>query len=672
MQFVNVVVDNKSKQTDAFYTYKAPDKVKVGQRVKVPFNVHNTIKDAYVVQCNVKPEFEADKIKEITEIDNLSLNEEMINTAIWMKRRYGVKYIDGIKCFVPKGKTVIKDETKAVLRGKEEISCTEKNEDIQLTEEQEKAINQINDSIENDKEDIYLLHGVTSSGKTEVYIQTVAKALECGKTAIVLVPEIALTSQTLDRFIKRFGIDKIALLHSKLTTKERFDQWEKLRSGKAKIAIGARVGVFAPLENIGVIIMDEEHESTYKSDMSPKFDTIDVALKRARYYKGTLVMGSATPSIVSYERAKEGIFKLLTLKKRFNETPLPHVEIVDMREELRSGNKTILSNELFNKMKKTLQDKKQIILFLNRRGYANYVSCRSCGETIMCEDCNISMTYHKSKNALICHYCGKKIPMPKVCPKCGSKYIKQFGIGTEQLEEKLREFFPEATIDRLDLDTGTKKSDIDRILGKFGKKKTDILVGTQLVAKGLDFDNVGLVGVVMADVSLNIPDYRASERTFQLITQVSGRAGRGKEKGEVVVQTYTPEHFAILTASNHAYEEFFQHESALREKMNYPPYTDLIVVNFTSKDKNLANQWANDFVNYIKGASQGLFANNTYSPKEAFGFKGDNAYRCFVLIKSPKGKRDVCVYHINNYMENLAEKRLDCHITIDINPYGNI
>ncbi len=440
-----------------------------------------------------------------------------------------------------------------------------------LTEEQESALQEICEAIHEDRHDIFLLHGVTGSGKTEVYMQAIGEALYKGKTAIMLVPEISLTKQIIDRFIGRFGSQEIAVLHSRLSLGERYDQWMRIREGKVKIVIGARSAVFAPFDNIGVIVIEEEHESTYKSDMTPKYETMEVAIIRAKANKGIVLAGSATPSVVSYSRCEEGIYKKLTLKERYNRVALPQVDLVDMRQELREGNRSVLSRELYLGMSEVLDQGKQVILFLNRRGYSTFVSCRECGYVVKCKDCDISLTHHKERNACVCHYCGHVEAAPVTCPQCGSPHIRYFGTGTEKLEEAVGELFENKKVGRLDLDTIRRKGSLEKILNDFGKGKIDILTGTQIVAKGLDFRNVGMVGIVSADVTLNIPDYRSAERTFQLITQAAGRAGRGDEVGRVVIQTYTPDNYAILAAADQNYQTFYEREIQGRKWMQYPP-----------------------------------------------------------------------------------------------------
>lgn len=668
MNYINVVIDGSSRHTDTLYTYRSEESLPVGAVVRVPFNKGNTIKTAYVFETDVTPDCEASVIKSIDSVvEELSLNREIIETCVWMKRRYGIKYTDAVRCFVPSGKPARKGKEKEPYKDAEgEPQHIEK-----LTEEQQQALSVISEAVSAGRQENFLIHGVTGSGKTEVYMQAIAKVLRQGKTAIMLVPEIALTKQVTDRFIARFGKENIAVLHSKLTARERFDEWMRIRRGEASIVIGARLAVFAPLENIGMIIMDEEHEATYKSDMTPKYETVDIALKRLMHYDGVLVMGSATPSVVSYQRAKEGIYRLLELKNRYNSNPLPKVELVDMREELKAGNRTVFSDRLYRQMVETLAKKQQIILFLNRRGYSTFISCRECGEVLKCPECGISLTYHKKENAGICHYCGKRFPVPQSCPSCGSRYIRFFGSGTEKVEEFTKELFPEREIGRLDLDTAKNGREINSIISRFSKGKTDILIGTQLVAKGLDFKNVGLVGVIAADVSLNIPDYRAAERTFQLVTQVAGRAGRGEEEGLVIVQSYTPDSFALTAAADHDYRGFFDMEVKIREFMDYPPFSDLIQVEFTSQSEQEALECAENCKNYLIRCKIEE-ACNIFSPKLSFHFKGKDSFRYYILIKSPKGLRNKYIHCIGCFGDQLIKNRSRCSMIIDVNPYSTL
>lgn len=667
MKYINVVVDNKSKYTDGFYTYKAELEVSVGDLVVLPFGTSNKEKTGIVCGFVETLDFDEDKVKTILSVKEKGfLSEEIIKTALWMKQRYGIKYYDALRCFIANGKPPKEGKEKEPYKS---LKGKYKKPD-RLTDEQQFAVDQINHSIEDCKQDSFLIHGVTSSGKTQVYMESIEKALSVGKTAIMLVPEISLTKQVIETFVGKFGKEKIAVMHSKLTPRERFDEWKRIKDGKVSIVIGARLGVFAPLDNIGLIIMDEEHETSYKADMTPKYETVDIALKRLGYYKGVLVLGSATPSVVSYSRAKQGIYKLITLKERYNKTPLPKVEIVDMREELKEGNMTIFSRKLYGQISKELEEGRQVILLQNRRGYSNFISCRECGMVMRCPECGISLTYHKTKEKMMCHYCGRSFKVPSECPECESKYIKHFGIGTEQVEEVVKEYFPNAVTDRLDIDALKTRKDLDRILNDFAEGKTDVLIGTQLVAKGLDFTNVGLVGIIAADVGLNIPDYRSSERTFQLITQSAGRAGRGEEQGKVIIQSYDPKNYAITEAASHNYEGFYGKEISIREMLCYPPYSDLIMVNFTSEDEKLAIDCSTRCKNYMERALGDDLAKQILQPRISQNFKGKDAYRYYIFIKCPKGKRNEYVYYLNSFNNILVKERVDCNMDLDINPYS--
>ena len=669
MRYADILVENKSKHTDNLFTYRiGDDSIGIGDRVLIPFGQYNKEKAGYVFRFVEQPDCPEEKVKEVIgRDDSLPLTEEIMTTVGWMKQRYGIKYFDCIHCFIPVGKPPREGKEKEPYKG----LVSDYSRPASLTGEQEAAVSQISEAIEACRQDIFLIHGVTSSGKTEVYMEAIEKCLAMGKTAIMLVPEIALTRQIVERFAGRFGKETLAVMHSKLTVRERYDEWQRIRKGQARIVIGARMGVFAPLKNIGVIIMDEEHEATYKADMTPKYETVDVALKRLKYYDGVLILGSATPSVVSYQRCQEGIYRLIELKKRYNRTPLPKVEVVDMRRELKEGNMTIFSRALYGDMKDALKKGQQVILFQNRRGYSNFISCRECGTVMKCPKCGISLTYHKHSNSAVCHYCGRKFPVPKRCPECDSKYIKFFGIGTEQVEEAAASFFPEASVDRLDLDAMKTRKDMDRILERFSKGETDILIGTQLVAKGLDFQNVGLVGVIAADVTLNIPDYRSSERTFQLVTQVAGRAGRGEEQGTVIVQTYEPDNYALLAAKNHDYKAFFEQEVKLRQFMEYPPFSDLIMVNFTAEEEDVAMAAAERCRLYMENAAGPEHAKQILSPRVAVNFKGED-YRYYILVKCPRGSRNQYMFYLDNFGDILIREKIPCNMNIDVNPYSTM
>lgn len=668
MKYVNVVVSNKSDKTDQFYTYGCDfDDVKIGNKVYVPFNRGNARKEAYVFDVTDEPEKPVKGLKYVDEIDDdIFLTEEMIDTCRWMKSRYLCRYIDAVGCFVPAGKA----SARGIKRKPYEDAVGEAHNIETLTNEQEKALIPLRAAIKENRRELFLLHGVTGSGKTEIFIQSVAEAMNAGRTAIMMVPEISLTKQIIDRFIGRFGAENIAVLHSRLSPGERYDEWIRIRNGEVKVVIGARSAVFAPLENIGVIIMDEEHESTYKSDQTPKYETVEVAIKRITLSQGILILGSATPSVVSFSRADEKIYKKLELTKRYNDVGLPDVEIADMRHELKKGNLTIFSGALYKEIKRVLAEGEKVILFLNRRGYSNFITCRECGEAIRCPVCGISLTYHKGAEKLVCHYCGHAEAVPGACPSCGSKYIKYIGIGTEQVEEAVKEMFPVANAARLDFDTIRHKGSMEKVLSRFAKGKKDILIGTQLVAKGLDFKDVGLVGIISADVTLNIPDFRAAERTFQLITQASGRAGRGDRKGKVIIQAYAPDNYAVRFAANYDFEGFYEKEIAMRRMMNYPPFSDLVQLVFSSKDQDAARAggelWRKEILILLGGSDKNVF------PLQAAPINRiKDTYRYSMLIKSLKGKRALFAEVLRQVKEkHIYDRNKKYNVAIDYNPYS--
>lgn len=668
MKYIDVVIDNKSEHTDVLYTYGCDnDDIQIGQKVYVPFARGNKVREAYVFAISDEPDREYKNLKYVDSLDDdISLSREIIDTCKWMKHRYLCKYIDAVKCFTPAG-----SKSK---RGKERNPYKEaKGEAViieQLTAEQQHAVAEITSAIDCGEHERFLLHGVTGSGKTEVYMRAAQHCINHGRSVIMLVPEISLTTQIIDRFIGRFGAERIAVLHSKLSMGERYDEWMRIRSGQVDIVIGARSAVFAPLENPGLIIIDEEHETTYKSDMTPKYDTVEVALKRLQTHKGVLVCGSATPSVVTTYRAEQGIYKKLMLTERYNRVALPDVEVVDMRQELKNGNKSMISQMLYDEIGENLRQGKQIILFLNRRGYSTFISCRECGTVLECPHCGISLTYHKENDRARCHYCGHEIVPPKQCPECGSKYIRYFGVGTEKVEETVKEMFPDAAVERLDLDSVRKKGSIDAMLSRFRKGKTDILIGTQLVAKGLDFRNVGLVGIISADVTLHIPDFRSPERTFQLITQAAGRAGRGDDVGRVIIQSYTPENYAVQRASAQDYSGFYEEEVQLRQLMGYPPYSDLFQVVFAAKNESDARNGAQRWYEQITGIMCEEDGLNVFRPQPAPMNKIKETYRYCMLIKCPQGKRKSYAEMLEIIKEKNKDKKNVYSVTVDINPYS--
>lgn len=496
-------------------------------------------------------------------------------------------------------RNLIEEYKKEVNR--EPVENPYKTNKLALNDEQQEALKSIQ---ETDKV-VSLLHGLTGSGKTEVYLNLTSKVIEDGGQVIVLVPEIGLTPQMIERFKSWFG-NEVAIIHSKLSAGERYDEYRKVLNDQVKVVVGVRSAVFVPFKNLKMIIVDEAHDSSYDFHDNLKYDTIEVAINRMKD-RGKVVLGSATPSVESYFYAKKGFYNLCQLKNRAKKGAfLPDTEIVDMRDELIMGNVSIFSRELKKAIEEKLNNKEQIILFLNRRGFSNFISCRSCGEVIKCDDCDISMTYHKAKNRLICHYCGKTKPLPKLCPSCGSKFIKQFGVGTQRVEEEVKKYFPKARVLRMDRDTTGKKNSFNEFYEKIKNKEADVIIGTQMVSKGFDFEDVTLVGIVAADMSLYISDYKARERTFQLITQVSGRAGRASKKGKVIIQTYSPDSEIINYSAKGDYEDFYQYEIEERKTFLYPPYTKLIELEFSSYDENLTQVWAEKFLQQMSIDLKGM------------------------------------------------------------------
>ena len=529
-----------------------------------------------------------------------------------------------------------------------------------LNDEQKKCFDGINFFIENNEYSSNLIYGITGSGKTEIYMQLIEKVLEKGKRALVLVPEISLTPQMVDRFLARFG-EVVAVLHSKLSIGERFDEWNRIKENKAKIVIGARSAIFAPMEDVGIIIIDEEHDSSYKSDMIPRYNAKDLAMYIAKQKEIPLVLGSATPEITTFYEAKNRNINLYTLTKRANNMNLPEVEIVDLRQELAYGNKSMFSYKLQEAIKKNIDNKKQTILFLNRRGYSTFIMCRSCGYIVKCKNCNIPLTYHSFGNTLKCHYCGYETSSVKVCPECQSEKIKYFGTGTQKVEEELKKMFPDITTIRMDIDTVSKKNSHEEILSEFKEKNIDCLIGTQMVVKGHHFPNVTLVGVIAADSSINSDDYKSVERGFQTLVQVAGRSGR-EETGKVIIQTYNPDHYAIIDAQKQDYDIFYSQEIELRKMLNYPPFCDIIVIRFSGENvKEIQNVSKKVYDNINNLNEDGLFI---YKPVPAPIDKIKNKYRWRIILKCKLTSRvlDIIKYGI----ENSGVK--DTSIVVDINP----
>ena len=569
-------------------------------------------------------------------------------------------------------KTLCKNEyveivEKQVERDPFQNKSIQKTNNLKLTEEQESAYQAVADSIDDYMNSEFLLYGVTGSGKTEVYLQLIQKVLEMGKSSIVLVPEISLTPQTVDRFISRFGQDIVAVLHSKLSVGERFDQWQKIKNGQAKIIIGARSAIFAPVEDLGIIIIDEEHDNSYKSEMNPRYNAKEVARYLAKKANIPVVFGSATPDMHTYYKAQNGDIELLELTKRANNSNLAQIEIVDLRQELINGNRSMISTKLHTAIEENLKNKRQTILFLNRRGFSTFIMCRDCGYTAKCKHCNITLTYHSKPERLKCHYCGYESNVIKECPECKSKNIRYFGTGTQKLETEINKLFPQASTIRMDVDTVSKKNSHEDILNKFKNENVDILIGTQMVVKGHHFPNVTLVGVIAADGSMNIEDFRASERTFQILTQVAGRAGRENLPGKVIIQTYNPDSYAIEFAEKQDYKLFYNTEITLRKQLKYPPFCDIILIGFSSENEQKIKLVSTKIHQYLKNKiQQDNIPIILYKPVPSPIDKIKNKFRWRMIIKCKFGN-DI-VKTLNECMSENQTRNSDVRITMDVNP----
>jgi len=642
--FAQVIVDIAHSQVDKIFEYTCTDDLSAGTRVKVPFG--GRVIDGFVIGVSRTSSYPAEKLKPIAEVfdEPPALVAECMTLMQKVADRYRVPKAVALRLFLPsemrlgkvgevyKSYAVFKGEDVTIssaakkqaqafafMREKCEYGYTElcdmfgraavnalcikgalglekrkmsrspfkglpeKGCERVLTAAQQNAL----DTIYNSNKSVHLIHGVTGSGKTEVYLNVIAREIQNGRTAIFLVPEISLTPQMLSQLRSRFG-SAAAILHSGLSAGERFDEWWRLRSGEAKIAIGARSAVFAPLENIGAIIIDEEHDSSYISESAPRYSTLEIAEMRAEYNGAKLILGSATPSVETYVKAVEGAYGLINMPERINKKPLPEIIIADMRREVRRGNNTSFSKALRDELDETLKLGNQAIIFLNRRGYSRTVLCRDCGYVAKCENCDVTLTYHSEENCLKCHYCGAKYHMLTECPDCGGKHVLYSGTGTQRVVADLKTMFPSARILRMDNDTVSGKDGHYKILKQFAERQADILVGTQMIAKGHDFPSVTLVGILDADMSLQFSDYRSGERTFQLITQVSGRSGRAGDKGKVVLQTCSPENYILRYATAYDYAGFFKNEIALRKATGFPPYSLIVRIMVTSEDNNKA------------------------------------------------------------------------------------
>jgi len=603
--------------------------------------------------CVSKNNLQSKVLSFLSEFDGASVNEIKMFLEI---------NLSPIRALEKKGLVQIFD--KEVKRDVLDFSCVKNTNPFVPNDEQKSAIEFIKKSFYSKEKKPVLIHGVTGSGKTEVYMQIIDEVLKNGRQAIVLVPEIALTPQTVGRFMSRFG-KRVSVTHSRLSYGERFDQWKKAREGEISVMIGPRSAVFTPFSNLGIIIIDEEHEHTYKSETTPKYDAREVACELGRIRGALVIFGSATPDISTYYKATTGEFDLVTIKNRVNKS-FPEVYVVDMRKELENGNRSVFSNALLEAVEDNILKGKQTILFLNRRGHSTFVSCRKCGYVMECKNCNVNYTYHISSDRLICHYCGNTVSNPKTCPRCGSKYIKYFGAGTQKIEEEIKKVFPETRVLRMDMDTTSGKKGHENILKKFASGEADILVGTQMIAKGLDFPNVSVVGVVAADMSLNSGDFKCAENTFQLLTQVSGRAGRAEIKGKVFIQTYNPEHYSIEFAKNNDYLSFYNHEITVRKQMMYPPFSCIFFIMFVSSDEKKIIKALYKLLDIMVKFNK----NNQFEhigPSPAAISKIKNQYRWKIIVKGfiEKNLKNYVLYCLDRLEECFDLGGISVNITLN-------
>ena len=719
---IGVLVELSSKNIDKMFDYLVPknlqDDIKIGIRVEVPFGSQTL--EGFVLE--IKDESSSDfKLKEIISIKDtdIILNKELLELGKVMQDNTLATLISCYQVMLPKAlkakqgsvinkkfdtyykvnesnlvliKTTPKQdeminlcrEKKLVKRSelleisssilstlvKKEILVEEKLEKyrlsyskelgskFQLTTDQENVVEKV---LENTKFKPYLLHGVTGSGKTEVYMELIEDALNKGKSSIMLVPEISLTPQMVERFQKRFG-DNIAALHSALSDGEKYDEWRRIARGEASIVIGARSAIFAPLKNIGMIIIDEEHSDSYKQgDSNPRYSAKDIAMFRGEYHDCPVILGSATPSLEVMARAQKGVYEYLSLPNRVNGKKLPLVRIIDMNEEIKKS-KGHFSRNLITSINDKLEKGEQVILLLNRRGYASFVTCKNCGYTFKCPNCDISLTYHKSSNTMRCHYCGYGTKVYDTCPECKEKAISDLGVGTQKIEEELGDIFPDARILRMDFDTTSRKGAHEKMIKSFKNHEYDILLGTQIVAKGLDFSNVTLVGVINADTSLNIPDFRSSENTFSLLSQVAGRSGRSEKSGEVIIQTFNPDHYAISYTKMHDNMGFYNKEMEIRKTLKYPPFYYLCYIKISGKDMEYISKEADK----IKRALvRNLLNTSILGPTPSTIFRVNNIYRFGIILKYKKedNLKDVLNKILEHYKGN-NKIRID----IDFNP----
>ncbi len=668
MKYVLVFIDRKNDYLDRGFWYSCDDdKICKGALVKVPFGASKGVKGFVLDIRDDIEDFDKSKIKSIDEILDISITSEMLKTADWMRNRYAARFIDILNLFVPSGNKPKRD----TIPNLEKYITKDKFNEITLNSDQQGVVDEFISSEDTN----FLLEGVTGSGKTAVYIELIKRTLKDGKKAIILVPEIALTKQLIERCVFEFSHERIAVIHSRLTRVERCNQWNKIRNGDVDIVIGARSAIFAPLDNIGLIILDEEHEATYKSDSYPYYETVDIAGKRVLNSNGKMLLGSATPSIVSRYRASEKVFHHLKLEDRVNGGKLPNVEIIDMNEEVSLGNLTNFSKKLIDSIKSTFEKNMKVLLFINRRGYTTLVKCLKCKNTLVCPNCDISLTTHNRNTVGVCHFCGYREKIERTCKECGSSLVSFQGFGTEKIQEEIQKIFPERRVERLDLDIMSKKGQLNKILNDFEKDKIDILVGTQIVSKGLDFKNVGLVGIVLADTTLNISDFRAGERTFQLITQTSGRSGRGEDDGNVVLQTFLPDDPSIFYGSKHDYMGYYNYEIENRKKLLYPPFSNIVRISFLGKDEKFILEVANKWYDNVKENSSKDMHYLIYRPVPNHIYIREDRFYYQIFMKVAISDRKKLVRYLwdlkKDFMEIYKNDRDKFTILINVDPYSS-
>jgi primosomal protein N' (replication factor Y) len=579
-QYVEVITN---LPIDRVFQYKVTGREQyapeIGKRVQIPFRTSKRI--GYIVKLEDKPMVEEPRAL-IDIIDEVPIfTSEMIALAEWIKDNYFCSWGEALEAMIPGA--LKRGKTSMTTRAQEEPREVVPTAPHTPNKEQEGVLKDINECLDQGKHEVFLLHGITSSGKTEIYLQAMESVLNKGKDGVMLVPEISLTPQTVERFMSRFG-DKVAVFHSRMLQSAKFREWQRIKDGEARIVVGPRSAVFSPFKDPGIFIVDEEHEPSYKQEDVPRYHAREVAIERARLAGAPVILGSATPSLESYHKAISGEYRLVELTQRIYEKELPRVKLVDMRMDFdtRVG-KTVVSRILGDALREDISKQQQALIFLNRRGFSTFVICRKCGYLMKCPKCDSPLVFHRDKNELICHYCNVRVTPPKICPDCNSDYLMYKGTGTEKVEAEIKKLMPEVRLARMDSDTMSKRGAHDRVLRDFKQHKLDVIVGTQMIAKGLDFPKVTLVGVVSADANLNLPDFRSGERTFNLITQVAGRAGRGDLGGEVIVQTYTPEHYAVSMAAKHDYNSFYYREVQSRRELRFPPYVSLIKITIRSR-----------------------------------------------------------------------------------------